>query len=249
MARIAAHMFPGTDCAPAESQPAAPGKPPFAGLLAAYSKRDAGRYDYLLLLRFTAINLAGFALLAAAYVEGWVTAVLAADMTNLCLAIFAVFIGGLVICARKVNQTSREINQVKAIRRPKDSRVAQYLAETDGRSASARSIAASVLRLKLFSRIAVVRNTANSLVFLGLIGTVVGFIIALSGVNPSTASDPSAIGPMVATLIEGMSVALYTTLVGAVLNIWLMVNYHVLATGTVRLTTAIVELGEQRARN
>ena len=43
------------------------------------------------------------------------------------------------------------------------------------------------------------------------------------------------------------STALYTTLVGAVLNVWLMVNYHLLAGGTVKLITALVELGEEHA--
>jgi hypothetical protein len=49
-------------------------------------------------------------------------------------------------------------------------------------------------------------------------------------------------------LIDGMSVALYTTLVGSVLHIWLIVNYHMLATGTVELVTAVAELGERHAR-
>ena len=92
------------------------------------------------------------------------------------------------------------------------------------------------------------RHIANNLVLIGLIGTVLGFIIALSGVDPNRASDVNAISPMVATLIDGMSVALYTTLVGSVLHIWLIVNYHMLATGTVELVTAIAELGERHAR-
>ena len=50
---------------------------------------------------------------------------------------------------------------------------------------------------------------------------------------------------MVSTLIEGMSVALHTTLVGAVLNVWLMLNYRLVEGGTVRLLTAIVERGER----
>jgi hypothetical protein len=33
-----------------------------------------------------------------------------------------------------------------------------------------------------------------------------------------------------------------------VLNIWLMVNYQILATGTVNLLTGIVELGEMQGR-
>ena len=55
----------------------------------------------------------------------------------------------------------------------------------------------------------------------GLIGTVVGFIIALSGVDPARADDLNATKEMVAILIAGMSTALYTTLLGALANLWL----------------------------
>jgi hypothetical protein len=48
---------------------------------------------------------------------------------------------------------------------------------------------------------------------------------------------------MVSTLIQGMSTALYTTLVGAVLSLWLMISYYMLATGTVRLIATIQERG------
>jgi hypothetical protein len=77
---------------------------------------------------------------------------------------------------------------------------------------------------------------------------VIGFIMALSGVDAQAAGDVDSIAPMVTTLIDGMSVALYTTLVGAVLNIWLMVNYRLLEGGTVTLLTTIVELGERHVR-
>ena len=88
---------------------------------------------------------------------------------------------------------------------------------------------------------------AGTLVLLGLIGTVVGFIIALSGVDPDKASDFDAVAPMISTLIQGMSTALFTTLAGAVLNVWLMINFHLLAGGTVKLIGAITELGEAHA--
>jgi biopolymer transport protein ExbB/TolQ len=79
------------------------------------------------------------------------------------------------------------------------------------------------------------------LVILGLIGTVVGFIVALSGVDPEKAGDVQEIQPMVAVLIQGLSVALYTTLVGAILNVWLMTNYNILAGATVKLYTTIID--------
>lgn len=202
-----------------------------------------------MVMRFLVVNLVAFALLAAAWVQGWIGMVLDGDVTKLALVIVAVFLAGLAICGMKVLQASAELDQIRAPEDYPNARAARYLAAITGRDGHSRSITASALKLKLSSRIAVVRHIANSLVFLGLIGTVIGFMIALSGVNPEDAADISAIGPMVSTLISGMSVALSTTLVGAVLNVWLMVNYRLLESGTLRLFTTIVELGERHVQS
>jgi hypothetical protein len=203
---------------------------------------------YLLLMRFTVFNLVAMALLGAAWLKGWVGIVMQADTTQLVLIIILVFAYGLVSCTHKVLVTSVEINQVSNPGRYPGSRVASYLESIRGRDGHARAICASALKLKLASRIASIRHLANSLVLLGLIGTVIGFIIALSGVDAEAAADVTSIGPMVTILISGMSIALHTTLVGAILNIWLMINYRLLEGGTVTLATAIVELGERDAR-
>ena len=97
--------------------------------------------------------------------------------------------------------------------------------------------------------ISIVGHIANTLVFLGLIGTVIGFIVALSSVEPGVTGNVRQIAPMVASLIDGMGIALYTTLVGAVLHVWLIVNHRMLATGTLHLYNAIVELDASRHRH
>lgn len=74
-----------------------------------------------------------------------------------------------------------------------------------------------------------VRWIGGLLVMLGLIGTVVGFVMALSGVDPSRAGSVSSISPMVAALLRGMATALYTTLVGSVGYLWLSLNAYLLA--------------------
>ncbi|MCC2664107.1 MAG: hypothetical protein K0S35_2029 [Geminicoccaceae bacterium] len=220
-----------------------------ASLFAALSEDDTASYRYLLVLRFLVLNLVAAALLGAAWLKGWVGAVLGGDSTQLVLVITIVFAFGLASCARKIFLTSSEINQLKDAGPHRSARVARYLETLRNREAPSRALAASALRMKLGARIASVRHLANSLVFLGLIGTVISFIIALSGIEPDAAADVEAIGPMVSTLINGMSVALYTTLVGAILNIWLMVNYRLLESGTVTLVTTVVELGERHARS
>jgi hypothetical protein len=219
-----------------------------ANLFAALSEEDSASYRYLLMLRFFVLNLVAVALLGAAWLRGWVTTVFAGDSTQLVLVIAIVFAFGLVSCGRKIILTSAEINQLKEPRHGRSSRVARYLESLQGRDPQSRALCASSLKLKLAARIASIRHIANSLVFLGLIGTVIGFIIALSGVNPQAAADVDSIGPMVSILISGMSVALYTTLVGAILNVWLMLNYRLLESGTVTLMTTVVELGERHAQ-
>lgn len=204
---------------------------------------------YLLLLRFAILNLVGFGLLGAAYAHGFVHRAITADRTHLAVVIFLVFIAGLAICAWKVWQTSRELNDIRSFDPSTPSSATEYVAPMLDRDAESRSNLTGAMRMKLSYRISVVRNIANSLVILGLIGTVLGFIIALSGVDPENASDVSAISPMVATLIDGMSTALYTTLVGAVLNVWLMANHQLLAGGTVKLITGLVVLAESHARD
>jgi hypothetical protein len=74
-----------------------------------------------------------------------------------------------------------------------------------------------------------VRWFRRRLVELGLLGTVIGFIIALSGVDARTVGDVSAIQPMVGALISGMGVALNTTLVGLVGYLWLALLGFLLA--------------------
>jgi hypothetical protein len=215
---------------------------------AALSDADAAARRYLLLLRFAVINLIATALFCAAWLKGWVELILAGDSTHQVVLIAAVFAYGLIRCGGKILVTSIEINQVGSPQSAGSSRVQKYLASINRHDAQSRAISASALKMTLTSRISSIRHIGNSLVFLGLLGTVIGFIMALSGVDAQAAGDVDAIGPMVTTLIDGMSVALYTTLVGAVLNIWLMVNYRLLESGTVTLLTAIVDLGERHAR-
>jgi hypothetical protein len=214
----------------------------------ALTRDDPIVHRYVLLLRFVLANVVALALVGATAGQGWIEALLAADQGGLCRAIVAVFVVGLVWSGRRALQISRELNYLKHLQMNPKASMPEYLRLSEGRDAQSRALLASALRVKLASRITPIRHLANSLVLLGLIGTVIGFIIALSGVRPEVVSDVNSIGPMVSTLISGMSVALYTTLVGSLLNLWLMVNVRLLEGGTVNLLTATVEAGERYAR-
>lgn len=203
---------------------------------------------HLPLYQFAALNLPAVVLLGMAWDRGWLDSVVAADPTRLTLVIVAVFLGGMVLAAHRLWRLDQEIECIRRYRPAPDSWARRYRDEVRHRSAGSRTLAASTLRIRVTDYIAAVRHVAASLVLLGLIGTVVGFIVALSGVDPERATDVSSMTPMVATLIQGMSVALYTTLAGAVANLWLMVNYRLVASTAVRVLTDLVALGESDAR-
>ena len=199
---------------------------------------------FLLLLRFGLINIVAFALLGAAWAQGLVAKVINSDVTNMVILISVVFIVGLILSGYRVWKVSKQLNAAYDFDPKQRSRAADFLRKSKGKDAGTRANLGQALRLKLFSRIIHIRYIASSLTILGLIGTVLGFIIALSGVDPEVASNPSAISPMVTQLIEGMSVALYTTLVGSILSVWLGLIYQMLATGTANLVSKIIELAE-----
>lgn len=207
-----------------------------------------GGHSFLLVFRLVVLNLTGAALLAAAAMQGWIGQILAVDDTHICKLLFGLFLLGLVWTARRAVMLSRELNALEVGDLAGRTRIGRLRAAIHGMSEHGRSMMIGALRAKLVHRISPIRHMASSLVLIGLIGTIIGFIIALSGVDQAAAGDASQVGPMVATLLRGMSMALFKTLVGSILNIWLMINYRMLETAVVHLTTHLVEAEETDAR-
>ncbi len=202
---------------------------------------------HALLLRFIALNMAAIALLAAAWGQGWLQLVIDADSTGLTFVIVAVFGVGFIFSIHRVLWLDREFGLLDDRGAAPPSLVADYLGRVSGHEASSRQLSAAAAKLKISAEISIVRQIANSLVLLGLIGTVIGFIIALSGVDAGAAVDVKAISPMVSRLLAGMSVALYTTLVGAALNLWLSVNHNLLSRAAATFFARLIEIGEADA--
>ena len=71
---------------------------------------------------------------------------------------------------------------------------------------------------------------SDALLRLGLLGTVVGFILMLAPVSEVTNFDPSSARALLQQMSGGMAVALYTTLFGLVTSILLKLQYQMLDT-------------------
>ena len=65
--------------------------------------------SHLLAQRYALFNVAAFALLGAAWAQGWIAAVLAADDTGLSLGIVLVFLAGLGLGQSLVDPTATEL--------------------------------------------------------------------------------------------------------------------------------------------
>lgn len=73
-------------------------------------------------------------------------------------------------------------------------------------------------------RVAVLERVEVWLVTLGLIGNVIGFIIALQNIDTGSLGSAEGVQKVAAALLAGMGVAFCSTLVGAVGALWISVN-------------------------
>lgn len=203
---------------------------------------------YLHVLQFALVNVVSAALCVAAWLEGWLEGAFVGYSLWLCLVIVAVFLYGLAHCGRSLWGDVRELDGLHAGTVSQTSRTGRYLALAENSNSERRTTAAGLLRLQLAQAPSSVRHIAGILVLMGLVGTVIGFIVALSGVDPQKVPAIDNVAPMVARLINGMSIALYTTLIGSVLHLWLMLAQRILAASALALYQASLERGERDAR-
>ncbi|MGH6930451.1 MAG: MotA/TolQ/ExbB proton channel family protein, partial [Dongiaceae bacterium] len=69
---------------------------------------------------------------------------------------------------------------------------------------------------------------ATHVVRIGLLGTVVGLIIAFSAARNGASAEAEQVKTMIAAVVSGMYVSLYATLLGIAVNLWLKVNLRLL---------------------
>ena len=85
---------------------------------------------------------------------------------------------------------------------------------------------------------------SDALLRLGLLGTIVGFILMLLPVGDIEAFDPALMQQLLAAMSGGMAVALYTTLAGLVASTLLKLQYHILDASAADLATRLAVLAE-----
>jgi hypothetical protein len=85
---------------------------------------------------------------------------------------------------------------------------------------------------------------SDSLMKLGLLGTIIGFILMLAPIAGLDAADHASIKSSMGLMSDGMAVAMYTTLTGLIGSILVQTQYYMLDEATQRLFALATDLTE-----
>lgn len=194
--------------------------------------------NWLLWAKFALLNTIGFAGLALLQINGYVNQVITGDQSHISIVIFILFLIGLGLTAIRIYKLSQELNFLKADRSDKLKEYTELVENQDIVTAK------QVLEIKLLSKIQWIRRIASSLVQLGLIGTVYGTMVFMLNIDLGAIADIDRVAEVFGVVMNGMGIALYTTLVGAVLNLWLGYNYGIVEQGTSYLLADLISQKE-----
>jgi hypothetical protein len=85
---------------------------------------------------------------------------------------------------------------------------------------------------------------SDTMLKLGLLGTIIGFIMMLAPIGGLDPENRAAVRSSMSLMSDGMAVAMYTTLVGLAASILLKVQYSILDSATSKVFAYAVDLTE-----
>ena len=164
---------------------------------------------HLLFYRFVLVQIVAFGGVGYAISEGWAADLYGGDTTRLTWAITALFIISWLWTAREIIAAGTMLNRARQ-RGPLP--------------------ATAAMRDKDIGKTEWLGECSNWLVGLGLLGTVIGFSMALGSIDEDSLASAAGVSTSVRTLMGGMAVAINTTIVGTILGLWTEVNVRMLGT-------------------
>jgi hypothetical protein len=227
--------------------------------------------DYVLLLKW--LILAGVIAVGfiAVWQFGLFAAMLQADRSYISLVITLLFLGTSVHCAVGVVSVSRELNAARRVHRTVRANSRNFVVDGDTVTADGNALVPGlatdhvrniILKARgmkgridqtllmrsvadmLRGRLQVGWFISDSMFKLGLLGTLIGFILMLAPINAIKTFDPLTMKAAMSTMSSGMAVALYTTLAGLVGGLLLRLQYYFLETGSTALFNVTAETTE-----
>ena len=214
--------------------------------------------NFVMFLRAIAFNIMCVALVFWIYQEGRIDAILKFDTLYISRIIAGLGILGLCTIVVRIFQISRELNVVKKYRKLMDSgrnkeatdkwlrftnsRVAEFIQNYRRVLPEDKSVFVGNFQMTIASKLSIFGSMTEWLTVLGLLGTVVGFRIALEVMTGL--KDISLLVVFVQNISGGLMIAIDTTIVGICAALWLDINLKwVLRPGMVQLVSEAVNAG------
>lgn len=160
--------------------------------------------DNLLIYRLILVNLAGAAIVAWAWVMGFVEPMFATDITGISWMVVALFVFGVVAVFRRALRVSRWLNGLK------------------------QGITPQVDTVKLLAKADHIGDIIEACAILGFLGTLIGLAMVIVGIDPNVDYKQTIVA-----LKSGAGIAVYTSIIGAIAGLWLTVNRRILHTATI----------------
>jgi hypothetical protein len=237
------------------------------------SFRSAFPNDHLPLLRwlmFTGVSAFGFVL---AWYYGLIHLMLASDKTYISAIICLLYIAASLHCLMRTITISRELDSAHRVYALVASGAGGFktageeVVSEDGTILPRGSITTHIRNLLVKARLQghqrldqtlLLRGLADalrgpnqlgsfasdSLMKLGLLGTIIGFILMLAPIAGLDAADHASIKSSMGLMSDGMAVAMYTTLTGLIGSILVQTQYYMLDEATQRLFALATDLTE-----
>lgn len=153
--------------------------------------------------------------------------------------------------ARSLSEERKVLSEVEAaamekkpLRGAAQGHVGFFLDRVRENQESDHSVLLEALGDELSNRHALGHFVSDLLLKLGLVGTVVGFILMLIPVGEMDSFDPKFMQGLLAAMSGGMSVALYTTLAGLVTSTLLKAQYHLLDSSVAEMVNRMTFLAD-----
>ncbi len=229
--------------------------------------------DHLPLLRwlmFTGVSAFGFVL---AWYYGLFHLMLTSDKTYISAIIGVLYIISSLHCLVRTATISRELDGVHRVSSlvsrgvPGFKVVGDDVVTGDGKTLPRGQVTAHIRNLIVKARLQghhrldqtlLLRGLADalrgpnqlgsfasdSLIKLGLLGTIIGFILMLAPIAGLDAADRASVKTSMGLMSDGMAIAMYTTLTGLIGSILIQTQYYMLDGATQRVFALATDLTE-----
>ena len=186
---------------------------------------------------FILINLAGFSLLIVAFLQGWAQKVVENDVSYITSIVPASFMVAMFMRYLRIRALNRAFDDLAAHR-------GQWIQRFRKIAQSSTTNAAELIKISLFRKLMWLKAFLWLFPVLGLLGTVIGTMVAFEASMFDGVDDLMEIGmKLVVQMVSGIGIALNTTLVGMIFMIWIFFNIRLLESESARLLEQILEAG------